>query len=98
MDDVIANAIKDRERLYIEYDPGGRLIEPHAFGRGSDNQLLIRAFQVEGESASGEHTNWKLLRLDRVRAVSGSGQAFPEPRPGYKRGDSAMKNGIIAEL
>ena len=98
MDAIIANAIRNRERLNFTYWPGDRLVEPHALGWSSNGDLLLRAYQVEGESESGEHENWKLFRVDRADAASGSGDRFQGPRPGYKRSDSAMKGGIIEQL
>lgn len=98
MDDVIANAIKDRERLSFNYPPGARTIEPHALGWSSDGHVLLRAFQTEGASSSGEHENWKLFRLDRAGATTANGENFPGPRAGYKRNDKAMKGGIIEQL
>lgn len=95
---AIVAAIESRACLRINYDPGDRLIEPHAFGRGKDGQLLLRAYQVSGASASGEHEHWKLFRVDRVRNIESTDQQAVAPRPGYKRGDRAMTGGIIAEL
>lgn len=92
-----AKAIKERKRIRLFYSPGERLVEPHAYGRSSDGNLLVRAFQVEGASASHEHHEWKLFREDRM-GQSDLGGNFDEPRPGYRRGDKAMKGGIIAEL
>jgi len=92
-----AKAIQERKRIRLFYDPGERLVEPHAFGRSSEGKLLVRAFQVEGASASNEHHDWKLFRVDRMGQSDISG-GFDEPRPGYRRGDKAMKGGIIAEL
>jgi hypothetical protein len=60
--------------------------------------LLLRAFQTEGASASGEPKNWKLFRLDRAERIDPTGSSFDGPRPKYQRGDAAMKGGIIAEL
>ncbi len=94
----ITQAINGRKRIIIDYYPGSRLIEPHAFGRGSDGQFLLRAYQVSGASASGEHVEWKLLRLDRVRGIELTEQTFDGPRPGYNARDSAMKGGVIASL
>ncbi|MBU2581289.1 MAG: WYL domain-containing protein [Alphaproteobacteria bacterium] len=95
---TIVAAIESRTCIRIDYDPGDRLIEPHAYGRGEDGQLLLRAYQVAGASASGEHEHWKLFRVDRVRDIEPTDQPAFVPRPGYKHGDSAMKGGIIAEL
>jgi hypothetical protein len=42
--------------------------------------------------------NWKLLRVDRLRAANDNGSGFSGPQDGYRRGDKAMKGGIIEEL
>lgn len=98
MFDQIVTAIRNQQLLRIEYDPGMRLVEPHAFGRGSSGQLLLRVFQTEGASQSGEHKNWKLFRVDRVSSLDLMNENFDGPRPGYKKGDKVMANGIIEEL
>tara|TARA_R110002074_G_C12501002_1_gene662571 strand:- start:1353 stop:1646 length:294 start_codon:yes stop_codon:yes gene_type:complete len=92
-----AKAIKERKRIRLFYAPGERLIEPHAYGRSSDGNLLVRAFQIEGASDSHEHHDWKLFRVDRMGQSNPDG-GFTEPRNGYKREDKAMKGGIIAQL
>jgi hypothetical protein len=94
----ISDAINKKFILEIEYPPCRRIIEPHALGYGADGQILLRAFQISGVSASGEHVNWKLFRLDKLQDDTPTGGTFDAPRPGYKRNDSAMKNGIIAQL
>lgn len=94
----IRSAIQAIRCLLIDYDPGQRLIEPHALGYGSDGQLLLRAYQVSGASASGEHEHWKLFRVDRIRNISEDVAPSAAPRDGYKRGDRAMKGGIIEQL
>lgn len=98
MEGEISGAIRAKRVLNINYSPGNRTIEPHTFGRGSDGQLLLRGYQISGASASGEPTNWKLFRVDQIAKLSVSEATFDGPRPGYKRGDKAMKNGVIAEL
>jgi len=98
MESVFVNAIRELTVVEFYYPPGMRKIEPHAIGRGSSNQLLVRAFQTEGASASGEHENWKLFRLDKAGNTDFAGEHFAGSRPGYKRGDKAMSGGIIEEL
>lgn len=95
---AITTAINGRRCLSIYYEPGNRIVEPHTLGRGSDGQLLLRAYQVSGASASGEPEHWKLFRVDRIRSVDTTDTPSEAPRPGYKRGDKAMKGGIIAEI
>lgn len=99
MKDFIQRAITAKRLLRLQYEPGERVVEPHALGLSADGTVFLRAFQVEGESAQGERAGWKLFRLDRVGpsralAMAGSFSARPE----YKKGDRAMKGGIIAEL
>ncbi|MEZ5953746.1 MAG: WYL domain-containing protein [Hyphomonas sp.] len=92
------SAILNRKQMTIHYEPGSRVIEPHALGYSQNGDLLLRAYQVSGASASGEHEHWKLFRIDRMSAANDNGETFDGPRPGYRKGDKAMKGGIIAEL
>jgi predicted DNA-binding transcriptional regulator YafY len=96
--DLIHSAITQRRRLTMIYAPGARLIEPHCLGYGSGRQLLLRAFQISGASASGEHINWKLFRIDRVDGLEGTDEMFEGARPEYNPDDRAMKGGIICRL
>ena len=98
MQAILIAAIEGRRLVSLWYDPGRRVVEPHAVGYGSNGQLLLRAFQIEGASASNQSFNWKLFRLDRMRDADFNGRAFLAPRPDYKRDDSVMKRGIIAQL
>lgn len=95
---IIVNAIASRERLVINYPPGRRIIEPHAVGYSAEGNILVRAYQTEGESASGEPEHWKLFRLDRFERCVSAFENFDGPREGYKENDRAMKGGIIAQL
>jgi hypothetical protein len=97
MSDLINSAIAERRVLRIFYDPGVRFVEPHAHGLSQDGNGLLRAFQVSGASASGEQTHWKLFRTDKIEAIKATDSTFDEPRPGYRRGDSAMAT-IYAQL
>ena len=95
---TLQNAISERLLVTIDYFPGVRVIEPHALGIGSDGQPLLRAFQRSGVSLSGDVPNWKLFRVDRIRAANTNGEQFATPRAGYRRGDRAMTRGIIVQL
>lgn len=95
---IISDAIRHRRRLILDYYPGCRIIEPHTLGISREGNHLLRAYQVSGVSDSGEHAQWKLFRLDKVRAANDNGESFVGPRQGYRRGDPIMKLGIISEL
>lgn len=98
LEHTITDAIRNRHRLNISYEPGGRVIEPHVLGYSSKGKLLLRAFQVSGASASGEPHQWKLFRLDRMARANDNGEVFDGPRPHYNPDDSAMRGGIIVRL
>jgi predicted DNA-binding transcriptional regulator YafY len=95
---LLTAAIEGRRLVSIWYDPGVRVVEPHALGYGSDGQLLLRAFQVAGASASDQPVHWKLFRLDRIKDAKLNGRVFRKPRPEYQRDDRAMTRGIIAQI
>ena len=73
MNSDICTAINERRLLEIFYDPGSRIIEPHALGLGSDRNELLRAFQVSG--ASG------FARFHRRLAATRGGLRNPAIRP-----------------
>lgn len=96
--DLIKEAIRTKRRISLSYRPGQRTVEPHVLGYSNDGDVLLRAYQTEGASASGEHENWKLFRIDRIESANHSGADFEGPRPEYNPDDSVMKGGIIARL
>jgi predicted DNA-binding transcriptional regulator YafY len=95
---LLTAAIEGRRLVSIWYDPGVRVVEPHALGYGSDGQVLLRAFQVSGASASDQPVHWKLFRLDRITDAKLNGGVFRKPRREYQRDDRAMRRGIIAQI
>jgi hypothetical protein len=84
MNPQLVQAISKRRVLGIECHPGGRVVEPHAYGENKDGNELLRAYQTTGASASGEHVNWKLFRIDRIRELDLTDERFPGPRPEYR--------------
>lgn len=98
MHSLIIQAINEKRLIALNYDPGDRIIEPCAYGTGSDRQGLLRAFQTSGASASDEHVDWKLFRTDRIRSIRILNLKFAAPQSGYRRDDKAMTTGIYAQL
>jgi hypothetical protein len=90
-------ALERRDLLQFNYDDKSRTVEPHALGLNKKGELVMRAFQVGGQSATSD-TGWKLFTLEKatdlVVVMDGESRA---PRPGYKKGDKAMVT-ILAEL
>lgn len=95
---LIKEAIDAQTVVDLVYHPGRRRIQPHVLGLSSDKNYLLRAFQVEGSSESGEHINWKLFRLDKVESIELTNESFIADRPEYNPNDKVMKGGIIARV
>lgn len=93
--DLIIDAIKNRRTLSFIYDGCERVVEPHAYGVTKSGDAL-RGYQIEGQSNSGQ-LGWHLFLVEKMQNFSGNETGFSGPRPGYKRGDSAMSR-IYAEL
>jgi len=91
-------AIENLCILEIDYSPGVRWIEPHTYGLSSERNELLRAYQIKGASASNKPIAWKLFSVDKITSLEILDETFLKSRPGYTRGDSVMKNGILAEL
>ena len=103
----IIDAIKNRKRVIIYYDgdePGGtglREIEPVCLGYSKANNLVVRAWDMEGASHrgyTGERPlpSWRLFRLDKIMSFKPTGEYFDEPRPDYNfEGDDTMISVIV---
>lgn len=89
----IEQAIAGRQVLEFTYKGYRRVVEPHTYGVDANGHRALRAYQVEGGSASGSGAGWRLFHVDDMRGVRPTGLTFSRPRPDYQRGDSAF--GVI---
>jgi hypothetical protein len=69
MNCLIAAAIEQRRLLKLVYSVGSRIVEPQIHGLTGCGKVLLRCYQVAGESASRERAGWKLFRARDVDAV-----------------------------
>jgi hypothetical protein len=94
MNHAICSAIVTRQLLRLSYFGWSRVVEPHAYGLSAGRREVIRAWQIadcvifDGRLGWNlDPLGWKLLRVDEIRLLSPLPSYFPEPRPGYERGD-----------
>lgn len=81
MHQTIINAIQQQQTLSFRYHNEMRLVEPHCYGSDKDGDASLRAYQIG--------KGWRMFHLADIEAIQ-IGKSFAEPRPGYKRNDSAM--------
>ena len=97
---AIAAAMAHGELVAFDYDGKERLVEAHAVGTSTkDGSLVLRAYQVAGES-SRQTPHWALFTIDKIdRATFGTGLpgVSAAPRPGYSMGDKQMTT-VLAEI
>ena len=77
--------------LELRYDGFNRLVEVHAVGISTADNLCMRVFQVDGGSVSGERMGWKMMTFDKAFTAYVSDTLSTAPRPGYASNDKGMK-------
>jgi hypothetical protein len=96
MNAIINSAIEKKLLLSFTYEGLFRIVEPHCYGISTKGSHCLRAFQVDGESSSG-NLGWKLYDISKASNILLLEHAFPSIRDGYKKGDKQMTT-IIIEL
>ena len=95
MNQLIIDAVNARKCLELRYHGYSRIVEPHAYGRDKDGEVL-RCYQTSGGSVSGERAGWKLLKVREIFSLHLLKDIFLI-RKEYKKGDKAMER-IFAQL
>jgi predicted DNA-binding transcriptional regulator YafY len=92
MNPLVCQAIRDRRVVRFHYGGGTRDVEPYCHGFSKDGHELLSGYQAAGFSRSGERFGWKTFRLDAIRALLVTDQAFSPARPGYDPHDSRISD------
>ena len=95
MNQLIIDAVNGRKCLELRYHGYSGIVEPHAYGRDKDGEVL-RCYQTSGGSVSGERAGWKLLKVREIFSLQLLKDIFLI-RKEYKKGDKAMER-IFAQL
>jgi len=91
MNQQICNAIRERRLIRFYYDGYERFVQPHAYGIHKDTgNEVLRAYQVGGDSSSGDIPDWRLYIVNKISNVEVIDEVFENTAPGYKRNDSSM--------
>lgn len=90
MNDLIFQAIKERRLLEFIYDGGRRVVEPHCYGVSTAGNPSLRAFQVVGQSLSGNPIAMKMFNLSKASNFKILPEVFQNERDVYRKGDKGM--------
>ena len=105
--ETVMDAVKNKKKCIIYYngdEPGGkglREIEPVAFGRTVNGNLVVRAWENSGASHRGylktrPLPGWRFFRLDKILTMKPTGEIFKQIRPNFNpNGDKSMSSVIL---
>ena len=96
MNQEIIEAIENKNLIEFDYDGESRTVEPHCYGLSTKGNHVLRAYQVDGYSSSGD-MGWKMYDLGKTNNINILEDTFEKSRNGYNRGDKGMSD-IYAEL
>lgn len=97
MDELIIEAIENKNLLEFYYKNHHRIVEPHTFGVSTKGNNNLSAYQIDGTSDSGVVPDWKLFTVSKIKGLQVLEDTFAKPRNGYTTGDSRMEI-IYAEI
>ena len=92
MRNTIEAAIANRSVIAFDYEGTTRFVEPHALGRTSKDDMVMRGFQTGGDSNT-INFGWKLFTVAKMFNIR-----LAPPRKDYNPADKAMTGGIVARL
>lgn len=93
---TIINAIANKAVISFDYSHLPRVVEPHAVGISLAGNPVLRCYQTHGRHIAPGH-DWNLCELSKISNLKVTSDTFPQPRPGYVRGDKGMRR-IDAQL
>ena len=96
MNQEIIEAIENKNLIEFNYDGEARVVEPHCYGLSTKGNEVLRAYQVDGYSSSG-NMGWKMYDIGKADEINVLKDTFDNARIGYKRGDKGIEE-IYSEL
>jgi hypothetical protein len=89
--DLLVAAINGREVLKFLYEGYVRTVEPQTYGMSYTGRYVLRAYQISGESRSGQSKIAKLFDVAKISKLAQSGEHFKRALQSHNPQDSAMK-------
>lgn len=96
MNNLIVEAIQNKNVIQFYYESELRVVEPHCYGITTAGNEGLRAYQIDGYTSSGK-MGWRLYDLGKANTIEIISKTFSTPRPDYNKGDKSMDK-IFIEL
>jgi hypothetical protein len=90
MNQIIIEAIKNKQLLEFYYKDDLRIVESFVYGISTTGKESLRAFQVGGFSSDSESFGWKLFTVDKMENIRLKEEKFNAVRDNYNPNDSVM--------
>lgn len=84
MDQRICDAIENHQLLSFAYRGYQRVVEPHAYGTNRRGKEVLRGYQAEGGSVSGDAYGWKLFYVAEIDNLNVLDKRFGQARDEYE--------------
>jgi len=78
----LIEGIEDGLMVRFDYNGFHRIVAPYELGKTVRDDVLLRGFQIGGESFGKRVQGWKLFRLDYISALEVTDEEF-SPRADY---------------
>lgn len=98
MDRLICDAIKNKQIITFEYEFGVRIVEPYRLGLSTQQNKVLRAFQLRNSNKIYENQEWRLFSLSKIRKIQLSSNHFNGLRNDYGFEDKAMTRPYVCEV
>ena len=97
MSEQICDAIRQKKVIEFQYKDRIRIVEPYLIGVHKDTgNELLNAFQIDGDSESGNLPDWRLFKTDRINCLKVLDRPFDGKREEYNSQDSRMADIICS--
>ncbi|MDY0051526.1 MAG: hypothetical protein RBR65_03205 [Aliarcobacter sp.] len=90
MENIIREAIANKQLLKFVYNDKKRVVEPYTFGCSHKGDDTLSAFQIEGGSNSSKDLGWRQFIIENIDNLVLLDSKFDSIRDGYNPNDSRM--------
>ncbi len=76
INELICSSINSKQILLFNYEDSTRIVEPYCYGLTKDGKEVLRAYQIKGQSKSGNPVGWKLFSVSKMENIIVSNEIF----------------------